>query len=124
MLHIPRSSLPIPVKAFWSLTMYDSESFFVPNPLNRYVINSRSHLHKNADGSIDLYVQHDRPSEPGAGHQLVARARGGDRLPLDLAPVRPRPSAPRRARRLWLAAAPVQPCDAAGHAAGGTTCAS
>ncbi len=35
-LHIPKSNLPIPVKAFWSLTMYDTNSFFVPNPLNRY----------------------------------------------------------------------------------------
>ena len=63
-VHIPKSSLPIPVKAFWSLTMYDTNSFFVPNPLNRYLINNLSHLRKNPDGSIDIYVQHDQPSDP------------------------------------------------------------
>ena len=63
-VHIPKSSLPIPVKAFWSLTMYDTNSFFVPNPLNRYLINNHSPLHRNPDGSIDIYVQHDKPSNP------------------------------------------------------------
>ena len=74
-LHIPKRSLPIPVKAFWSLTMYDSSSFFVPNPLNRYLINNRSHLHTNPDGSIDIYVQHDKPSNPAQVEQLAARTR-------------------------------------------------
>ena len=77
-MHIPKSSLPIPVKAFWSLTMYDTNSFFVPNPLNRYLINNRSHLHKNPDGSIDIYVQHDRPSNPAQVEQLAARAGAAD----------------------------------------------
>jgi hypothetical protein len=63
-LHIPKSSLPIPVKAFWSLTLYDSNSFFVPNPLNRYLINNQSKLRRNADGSIDIYIQHDQPTDP------------------------------------------------------------
>ena len=76
-LHIPKSNLPIPVKAFWSLTMYDTNSFFVPNPLNRYLINNRSHLHTNRDGSIDIYVQHDEPSNPAqASNWLPAPASG------------------------------------------------
>ena len=86
-LHIPKSSLPIPVKAFWSLTMYDTNSFFVPNPLNRYLINNRSHLHTNPDGSIDIYVQHDKPSNPAQVEQLAARARARARVSSDLAPV-------------------------------------
>jgi hypothetical protein len=77
-LHIPKSSLPIPVKAFWSLTLYDSDSFFVANPVNRYLLNSRSPLRANPDGSIDLYVQHDMPSDPTqVSNWLPAPAAGG-----------------------------------------------
>jgi hypothetical protein len=63
-LHIPASSLPIPVHAFWSLTLYNSQSFFVTNPLNRYLVNGLSHLRRNADGSIDIYVQNAEPTNP------------------------------------------------------------
>ena len=122
--HIPTSSLPIPVKAFWSLTMYDTDSFFVRNPLNRYLINSRSRLHKNPEGSIDIYVQHDKPSNPaqvrnwlpapapGLGFRLLWRLYDLDHAVfgvLDGSGWRP-PS--------------VQPCDATGYAADGTACAS
>ena len=123
-VHIPKSSLPIPVKAFWSLTMYDSNSFFVPNPLNRYLINNRSHLHTNSDGSIDIYVQHDRPSSPaqvsnwlpapatGLGFRLIWRLYDLDHAVfgvLDGSGWQP---------------PPVQPCNATGHAPDGTACAS
>ena len=123
-LHIPKRSLPIPVKAFWSLTMYDTTSFFVPNPLNRYLINSRSRLHKNPDGSIVLYVQHDKPSNrlqvsnwlpappPGLGFRLVWRLYDLDHAVfgvLDGSGWQP---------------PPVQPCDGSGHASDGTACAS
>ena len=30
-----------PVKGFWSLTMYDPDFFFVPNPINRYSLSQR-----------------------------------------------------------------------------------
>ena len=63
-IHLSKSQLPIPVHAFWSLTMYNTQSFFVANPLNRYLLNDLSHLRKNADGSIDIYVQAARPSDP------------------------------------------------------------
>ena len=53
-----------PVNAFWSLTMYDAQYFFVPNPLNRYTLSQRNQLQENADGSIDIYLQKDNPG-PG-----------------------------------------------------------
>ena len=56
--------LPIPADAFWSVTMYDSSGFFVPNALDRWLINDRSDLHYNADGSLDIYIQPDAPSDP------------------------------------------------------------
>ncbi len=78
-LHIPAGALP-PVKGFWSLTMYDSDGFFVPNPLGRYVINDRSNLHHNLDGSIDLYVQQAKPSNPAHVQNWLPAPSGSFRL--------------------------------------------
>lgn len=123
-VHIPKSSLPIPVKAFWSLTMYDTNSFFVPNPLNRYLINNRSHLHTNPDGSIDIYIQHDKPSNPArASNWLPAPATGlGFRLVWRLYDLDHATSGVLNGSG-WQPP-PVQPCDATGHAPDGTACAS
>lgn len=52
-----------PVEAFWSVTMYDSEYFFVNNPLNRYSISPRQDLKTNPDDSTDLYIQHESPGK-------------------------------------------------------------
>jgi hypothetical protein len=59
----PAGELP-PVNAFWSVTMYDGKSqFLIKNPINRYLLNSPmlSSMKKNADGSLTLYIQKDRP---------------------------------------------------------------
>jgi hypothetical protein len=59
-LHFERDELP-PVDAFWSVTMYDAEGFQVANPLDRFAIGDRDDLTYNADGSLDLYLQHESP---------------------------------------------------------------
>jgi hypothetical protein len=84
--HPTLPQLPIPAEAFWSLTMYDATGFFVPNPVNRYLINDRTDLHYNADGSLDLFVQAEAPTNPdqlknwlpapAAGFQLIWRMYG------------------------------------------------
>jgi hypothetical protein len=51
------------VNAFWSLTMYDEDGYFVPNAANRYAIGDRDALQFNQDGSLDLYVQRERPAD-------------------------------------------------------------
>lgn len=61
-LHFPAGQLP-PVDGFWSLTMYDGQYFFVPNKLDRYTLSARNALNKNADGSVDLYLQAKSPGE-------------------------------------------------------------
>jgi len=61
-LHFNVGKTP-PVKAFWSLTMYDPRGFLIKNPINRYAIGDRDPLKFNADGSLDILIQHNRPSQ-------------------------------------------------------------
>jgi hypothetical protein len=70
-MHFDKGQLP-PVKGFWSITMYDSDFFFVENPLDRYSISPRQDLKTNADGSVDLYVQHDSPGADKESNWLPA----------------------------------------------------
>src|SRR5262249_20205700 len=55
-----------PVRGFWSLTLYDPQFFFVANKLNKYTVSPRNDLKYNADGSLDLSIQHE---SPGAGKE-------------------------------------------------------
>jgi hypothetical protein len=59
-LHFDAGRTP-PVNAFWSVTMYDPQSFFVDNSINRYAISDWMPLHRNGDGSLDIYIQHQPP---------------------------------------------------------------
>jgi hypothetical protein len=61
-IHFDKDQIPQTNGAFWSITLYDDKSFHVPNPLNRFNLNSSSPLVYNADGSLDLYFQYDAPS--------------------------------------------------------------
>jgi hypothetical protein len=61
-LHFDKTGFP-PVKAFWSATLYDSDGYFVPNPLNRFGLGDRDPLRYNSDGSLDLFIQQDRPAK-------------------------------------------------------------
>ena len=72
-MHFEKDQLP-PAKGFWSLTMYNSQYFFVENPLNRYSISARQDLKSNADGSIDLYIQKDSPGADKESNWLPAPA--------------------------------------------------
>jgi hypothetical protein len=70
-MHFAKGELP-PVDGFWSLTMYDAGYFFVDNPLNRYTVSQRNKLKANADGSIDLYIQHESPGKDKESNWLPA----------------------------------------------------
>jgi hypothetical protein len=59
-LHFDKGQTP-PTKAFWSLTMYNSDHFFVENPIGRYAIGDRDALAYNQDGSLDLLLQREAP---------------------------------------------------------------
>ena len=70
-MHFDKGQLP-PAKGFWSLTMYNSQYFFVENPINRYSISARQNLKSNADGSVDLYIQKDSPGKDKESNWLPA----------------------------------------------------
>jgi hypothetical protein len=74
-LHFNQGELP-PVDAFWSLTMYDEAGFPVANPLNRFAIGDRDELKYNADGSLDLYLQHESPGSDKESNWLPSPATG------------------------------------------------
>jgi len=59
-MHFEKSNLP-PVRAFWSVTAYSQDGYFIPNPAKRYAIGDRDPLKFNPDGSLDLYIQSQRP---------------------------------------------------------------
>jgi hypothetical protein len=59
-LHFEQGQFP-PVDAFWSVTAYDADGYFIPNALKRQALGDRDKLQLNADGSLDLYIQADSP---------------------------------------------------------------
>jgi hypothetical protein len=61
-----------PADAFWSLTMYDAEYFFVANKLNRYTLSSRNKFKLNKDGSVDLYIENASPGKDKEANWLPA----------------------------------------------------
>jgi hypothetical protein len=70
-LHFDKGAMP-PVGAFWSVTLYDSDGFQVVNPLNRFAVSSWMPLRYNADGSLDLYFQHESPGADRQANWLPA----------------------------------------------------
>jgi hypothetical protein len=62
-MHFDKSRLP-PVDAFWSVTMYDGQGYFVNNPIGRYAIGDRDQVRYNQDGSLDLFIQTGKPANP------------------------------------------------------------
>lgn len=60
-LHFPKGAAP-PAYAFWSLTLYAADFFFIENPINRYAIGDRTPgLKYDADGGLTIYLQHEAP---------------------------------------------------------------
>ena len=74
-LHFTKEDLP-PVNAFWSVTLYDQQGYQVPNDLNRFAVSSWMPFVRNADGSLDLYVQHASPGAARQANWLPAPAAG------------------------------------------------
>ncbi|MCG2842047.1 DUF1254 domain-containing protein [Sandaracinobacter sp. RS1-74] len=66
-----------PVDGFWSITLYDSTHFFVPNELNRYSLGTKNRtLQLNADGSLTILVQSRPPAGAARDNWLPAPEKG------------------------------------------------
>jgi hypothetical protein len=70
-IHFEKGATP-PVRAFWSLTLYDSDGFQVANSLNRFAVSSWMPFKYNSDGSLDLYFQSDSPGKDKEANWLPA----------------------------------------------------
>lgn len=81
-LHFDKGETP-PVNAFWSITLYDPEGFQVGNALNRFAVSSWMPFKTNADGSLDIYLQHENPGKDLEANWLPA-PKGGFNLTMRL----------------------------------------
>jgi hypothetical protein len=45
----------VPVDAFWSVSLYNADGFFEPNPLAAYTVNSATGT-RNDDGSTTVHL--------------------------------------------------------------------
>lgn len=81
-LHFDKGETP-PVNAFWSITLYDPEGFQVGNALNRFALSSWMPFKTNADGSLDIYFQHENPGKDLEANWLPA-PEGGFNLTMRL----------------------------------------
>jgi len=71
-LEFPAGQTP-PVKGFWSITMYDSESYMVDNPIDRYSVYDKDALLTYGEGnSLKLYIQSSSPGADKEGNWLPA----------------------------------------------------
>jgi len=72
-MHFTKDAMP-PVRAFWSVTMYDQAGYFVENSIGRFAIGDRDALQFNSDGSLDLYIGHKAPGSTKDANWLPAPA--------------------------------------------------
>jgi hypothetical protein len=55
-----------PVRAFWSVTLYDDQGYLIANPVERYAIKSGDDLVHEPDGSLVIYLS---PEDPVPAHR-------------------------------------------------------
>ncbi|HJQ06134.1 MAG TPA: DUF1254 domain-containing protein [Nocardioides sp.] len=128
--HFAPGTFPPPADGFWSLTMYDANMFLVDNELDRYVLNDRSDLHVNPDGSLDLYLQATRPTDPEQVENWLPAPAAGDatnptqrfNLIMRLYSITPSRFDGVISGSGWVPPT-ILPCDATGHTVTGWTCA-
>ena len=55
-IRMSKDELP-PAKAFWSVTLYDSQNgFFIPNDQKKYSVGENAGFKLNKDGGIEIHI--------------------------------------------------------------------
>lgn len=62
-IHFDQSPAIQKTRGFWSLCVYNSKGYFVPNPMKRYNLGDHSLLIKNTDGSFVLDLSPKQPRD-------------------------------------------------------------
>ena len=70
-LHFAKDEIP-PMNGFWSITLYDKDGYPTINALDRNALGDHDNLECNADGSLDLYFQHESPGKNKESNWLPA----------------------------------------------------
>jgi hypothetical protein len=89
-LHFDKSELP-QVDAFWSLILYEVPSLlFYNNPINRYQMGPQvEEMKYNKDGSLDIYIQNEKPKDPKLAGNWLPAPKGKFMLTIRLYNARP-----------------------------------
>ena len=74
-LHFEKGQTP-PTNVTWSVSLYDPDGFYVPNPIDRYNLSSWMPLEYNPDGSLDIYIQAESPGAEREANWLPAPSSG------------------------------------------------
>lgn len=74
-LHFDKGQRP-PANISWSVSMYDAQGWYVPNPIDRYHLAAWMPLKDNPDGSLDIFIQAASPGAEKESNWLPAPASG------------------------------------------------
>lgn len=69
------ASMP-PTNEGWSLTLYNLQGALIQNSIGRYAFSPASNLTKNADGSVDIYLQSAEPTSSAQAANWLPTASG------------------------------------------------
>jgi hypothetical protein len=89
-LHFNKEEIP-QVDAFWSVILYELPSIlFYNNPIDRYQMGPQvPEMKYNNDGSLDIYIQHEKPSDPKKQGNWIPAPAGAFMLTMRLYNPRP-----------------------------------
>jgi hypothetical protein len=66
---------PVDPRGFWSITLYNKHHFFAPNEIDRFSLGTKSkQLRYEADGSLVIHVQKEKPDADNVSNWLPAPA--------------------------------------------------